>query len=337
MRLTGTKVIDLMINIIGATHPGQREHNEDCYTADAVLGLGLVADGMGGYACGEVASELVKLTIESAAANNEGLSEAIARAHNVVKDAAAADPGKQGMGSTAVAVKVQDFDYEIAWVGDSRGYLWDKKTGLLKQLTRDHSYVENLLSTGAISHEEAINHPNRNLITQAVGVAAEGGMEIGVVKGRLAPGQQLMICSDGLVDEVLDFDIAKILNQAADPEDALNNLIRAAVIAGGHDNITVVIVTVDERSSSALPPIEPQAVRSTSIHAVPDQPTQPRPPPSADITRMGAGAVYEVDDDDTAAPGALAVAIEFAADNAPILFVVAVIVGLAIAAAVFLL
>ena len=283
------EIIDSMIDIIGATHPGQREHNEDCFAADTELGLGLVADGMGGYACGEVASELVKLTLEAAAANNEGLREAIIRAHNVVKDSAAADDNKKGMGSTAVAVKMNGLDYEIAWVGDSRAYLWDK-SGVLKQLTRDHSYVEALLASGVISYEDAINHPNRNLITQAVGVEAEGGMDIGLIHGRMLPGQQLILCSDGLVDEVLDHDIAKMLDQAATPEDALNDLIRAAVVAGGHDNITVVIVTADQQTGNSLPAIEPESVRTTRLASEPEQPTQPRPKPSADITSIGAPA-----------------------------------------------
>ncbi|WP_159931175.1 PP2C family serine/threonine-protein phosphatase [Oceanicoccus sp. KOV_DT_Chl] len=250
-----------MISIIGATHPGQREHNEDCFAVDTASGLGVVADGMGGYACGEVASELVKVTIERATAKGEDLVAAITQAHSAVTAAAAADESKAGMGSTAVAVKFSGLDYHVAWVGDSRAYLWDGESEL-KQISRDHSYVESLLSNGAISYEEAINHPNRNLITQAVGVAAEGGLDVGSVRGRLAAGQQLILCSDGLVDEVLDHDIAKLLAAAEDPEEALNALIRAAVVAGGHDNITVVIVTVPANEASG-PAIEPEIVRLT--------------------------------------------------------------------------
>lgn len=288
-----------MISIIGATHPGQRDHNEDCFAADPELGIGLVADGMGGYACGEVASELVKLTVSDAIANNEGLREGIGRAHAVVKEAAAADASKQGMGSTAIALKMQGLDYEVGWVGDSRAYLWNKEAGELKQITRDHSYVETLLSTGAITHEEAINHPNRNLITQAVGVSGEDGLEIGLVHGRLGSGEQLMLCSDGLVDEVLDYDIAKLMLDAANPEEALHSLVRAAVVAGGHDNITVVIVSADEGDDIA-PAIEPEIVRSTRLSNEPEHPTMPRPSASVDITRMGQAVAYveeEVEED----------------------------------------
>ncbi len=246
------KHYDRMISIIGATHPGLREHNEDCFIADSSLGLGLVADGMGGYACGEVASQLVQRTVQDAVSRNEGLQEAIARAHVVVQDAAAADDAKRGMGSTAIALKVQGLDYEIAWVGDSRAYLWSRADKKLKQITRDHSYVETLLSSGAITQQEAINHPNRNLITQAVGVAGDDGLNIDVVRGRLAVDQQLILCSDGLVDEVLDRDIAHYMTVAVDPAQALDNLIQAAVTAGGRDNITVVIATVNGQAGDEV-------------------------------------------------------------------------------------
>lgn len=253
-----------MISIIGATHPGQREHNEDCFVADAEQGLGLVADGMGGYACGEVASDLVRQTVVAAVADKEGLKEAIARAHAVIREQAEQDSDKQGMGSTAIAVKWWDRDYEIAWVGDSRAYLWSPQLRELKQITRDHSYVESLLRTGSISQEEAINHPNRNLITQAVGVAGDDGLEIEVVCGRLMDGQQLMLCSDGLVDEVLDEDIARIMLASPTPKIALKNLVNAAVDAGGHDNISIVIAW-DQGKSSALPGQEPNSVRLTRL------------------------------------------------------------------------
>lgn len=250
-----------MSQIVGATHPGNRDHNEDCFVADAALGLGLVADGMGGYACGEVASELVKKTVTEAIANSEGLRDAIVRAHAVVCREATSDEAKKGMGSTVIAFRIQDQEYELAWVGDSRAYLWDGETRTLHQITRDHSYVETLLSSGAISHDEAINHPNRNLITQAIGVAGGDGLEIELISGRLGNQQQLMICSDGLVDEVVDEDIADILSQSSSPEEAVRQLIERALINGGRDNVTVVITAGGEAGHSA---VEPDIVRSTN-------------------------------------------------------------------------
>lgn len=230
-----------MLTIIGATDPGRREHNEDSFVADSSLGFGLVADGMGGYACGEVASDLVQQTVHQAVKSDVDLSEAIRSAHDIVIDSANADPSKKGMGSTVVAVIFADTDYTIAWVGDSRAYVWDQLAGSLKQVTRDHSYVEALLSSGAISAQEALNHPHKHLITQAMGVAGEDGLVIDSVKGRLAAGQKLILCSDGLVDEVEDREIAHILATTDSPDEAVNKLILTAVNAGGRDNITVVM------------------------------------------------------------------------------------------------
>lgn len=250
-----------MISIAGATHPGNREHNEDAIVVDETLGFCLVADGMGGYACGEVASDIVKTTLHEAAANQEGLVEAIARAHASIREAVQQDKNKAGMGSTVVAMKLAGSDYEIAWVGDSRAYLWD---GELKQISRDHSYVESLLSSGAISLEESIDHPNKNLITQAVGAAANDGLEIGLVHGRLGAGQQILLCSDGLVDEVADADIARMLNQPQTMQQTIDQLVTAALDGGGRDNITVVLVSND--SDTVDDPVRvPYVVQTTRL------------------------------------------------------------------------
>ena len=252
-----------MIQFYGGTDKGNRKHNEDCDAANNELGIGLVADGMGGYACGEVASVLVKETLIDALIQRQGLSEAIVRAHYLIKAESERDESKSGMGSTVVAVKVQDNDYEIAWVGDSRAYIWD---GELKQITRDHSYVENLLNTGAITFDEARVHPNRNLITQAVGVAGEEGLEVSVVRGRLAGGQYLLLCSDGLVDEVADVDVAKFLENANSSQEMVDTLIAEAIQAGGRDNISVVIAESDAESSGLA--IEPEIICTTSLDGV---------------------------------------------------------------------
>lgn len=250
-----------MSKIVGATHPGNRDHNEDCFVADASIGLGLVADGMGGYACGEIASELVKITIVEAISNSEGLRDAIVRAHAVVRQEAIGDESKKGMGSTVIAFRIQGQEYELAWVGDSRAYLWDASIGTLHQITRDHSYVETLLSSGAISHDEAINHPNRNLITQAIGVPGGDGLEIELISGRLGEHQQLLICSDGLVDEVVDEEIADILSAASSLENAVQTLVQTAINNGGSDNVSVVLASCSQADE---PAIDPEIVRSTT-------------------------------------------------------------------------
>ncbi|MGK0440936.1 MAG: protein phosphatase [Pseudohongiellaceae bacterium] len=268
-----------MIQFFGGTHKGNRKHNEDCFTANNELGLGLVADGMGGYACGEVASALVKETLVDALIHQQGLTEAIVRAHYLIRSESSADIGKKGMGSTVVAAKAQGNRYEIAWVGDSRAYLWD---GALKQITRDHSYVESLLVAGTISLDEAKNHPNRNLITQAVGAAGEGGLEVSVVNGSLAPGEKLLLCSDGLIDEVDDVIIANMLNEGDSSTLLIDDLLQKALNAGGRDNITVVIaeadaVMMDEVSSVEQPFVicTTQLNGQTRRHAISEEPISP--------------------------------------------------------------
>ncbi|MCR8923269.1 protein phosphatase 2C domain-containing protein [Dasania sp. GY-MA-18] len=277
-----------MIQFFGDTHKGNRKHNEDCVAADNELGLGLVADGMGGYACGEVASALVRETLVDALIHHQGLSEAIVRAHYLIRSESTNDPDKKGMGSTVVAAKSQGNSYEIAWVGDSRAYIWD---GQLKQITRDHSYVESLLASGSISLAEAKTHPNRNLITQAVGAAGEEGLEVSVVNGQLAAGQMLLLCSDGLVDEVSDAEIATLLNESAEGPVLVDMLIQAAVAAGGRDNISVVIAQADSVMVDDDVAREPFVVCTTGLDGVSER----HPLPAALSTSAYKGAAITTD------------------------------------------
>ena len=281
-----------MIQFFGGTHKGNRKHNEDCFAANNELGLGLVADGMGGYACGEVASALVKETLVDALSHKQGLTEAIVRAHYLIRSESSADSDKKGMGSTVVAAKAQGNDYEIAWVGDSRAYLWD---GALKQITRDHSYVESLLVAGTINLEEAKNHPNRNLITQAVGAAGQDGLEVSVVNGRLQPGQKLLLCSDGLIDEVDDVDVAKMLDSTDSSRVLVDDLIDRALKAGGRDNISVVVAEADAiMAEEASPAIQPFVVCTTQLNGQVERHSLPE----ESISELKTGLAIETDTTD---------------------------------------
>ncbi|MEE8057478.1 MAG: protein phosphatase 2C domain-containing protein [Pseudomonadales bacterium] len=246
------------LSIFGETHTGNRKHNEDYFEADAKHSLAIVADGMGGYAGGEVASGVCKILV-SAVQAGYGLAEAIGSAHAAVKKEARLDADKEGMGSTVVALKAIGSEYTIAWVGDSRAYLWD---GDLKQLTCDHSYVEELFKAGVITAENLANHPEKNAITQAVGVAGQNGLDIGLIEGRIGKGEQILLCSDGLTDEVPDVEIAQLLARSTTPQSAVDSLVAAAVEAGGHDNITVVLVTANKGDA---PGSHPDAVATSKL------------------------------------------------------------------------
>lgn len=222
------------------THRGcVREYNEDCYHADPETGLWLVADGVGGHTDGELASAITSEVTTATFRRTGDLVAAIKAAHEAVLQAIKERDGASNMGSTIVAIAFDEMDYRVAWVGDSRAYLWD---GDLQLLTRDHSYVEALIEKGAITPEEALRHPKRNVITQCIGVTSEDGLKVGTVTGTLAPGQRILLCSDGLNDELGQSQLASVLAQPDSPDNQVAELLQAALDAGGNDNITVLII-----------------------------------------------------------------------------------------------
>lgn len=221
------------------THVGHvRNNNEDSYIACPRLGLWLVADGMGGQQSGEVASAIAVHTICQAIANQATLTEAITLAHRSVCEA---DNDKNpGMGTTVVALLSRGQGYEIAWVGDSRAYLWDLKN--LHRLTRDHSMVQDMVDAGVISECEASDHPQRNIITQSVGAPAEPAPRVETLAGQWGPGESILLCSDGLNGELGDDAITAILAASVSPQDSTRQLLQAALARGGRDNITLVMI-----------------------------------------------------------------------------------------------
>lgn len=228
------------LSYAATTHTGRvRSSNEDSYIALPELGLWLVADGMGGQEAGEVASAIAVQTICKAIRQQATLTQAIEQAHLAIREASPG-LGGAGMGTTVVALLTRDNDYEIAWVGDSRAYLWDLRQ--LKRLTRDHSMVQELVDAGAISAQEAEHHPQRNIITQSVGVAADSGPKIELIKGSWSPGHTILLCSDGLSGELSDAAINAILADTISVQDGMRQLLLAALKRGGHDNITLLLV-----------------------------------------------------------------------------------------------
>ena len=233
------------------TNPGRkRSNNEDCYLSLPAYSLWMVADGMGGHEAGEVASDIVRQTLEQKP--NQPLPDAIQAAHRAVLDAAARGVGAEGMGSTVVALRSNLEQYQIAWVGDSRSYLYSRSTGELELLTRDHSYVQMLLESGAIAANEAHTHPDRNIITQCLGSQELDAVTVDHVERQWQEQQWVLLCSDGLTDELSDEDIAQILKNCETPREATRELMQAALGAGGRDNITLQIIAAPKHSPSLL-------------------------------------------------------------------------------------
>jgi len=224
----------------GRTHPGRRGGaNEDVIGWDEASSFWFVADGMGGHASGDVASRVVKETLLGEALALP-LVDAIRKAHETVAATAKTNTAYDNMGSTVVATRIAQRQAEIAWVGDSRAYLW--RDGSLSALTRDHSYLEVLRIQENLTDEQLRGHPNRNLVTQTLGI---GLPEPSVAKLMLRRRDWLLLCSDGLNDELEDQEIAEVLRTHREPEKATEALIDAALAKGGRDNVSAVLVEYD--------------------------------------------------------------------------------------------
>ena len=231
-----------MIEFGHSTHVGlRREHNEDTYYADSDLRLWLVADGMGGHEHGEVASALARDTLVREVGRGTELVRAIQLADEEIIRHSTRRSEALPMGTTIAALRISGDDaFEVAWVGDSRVYVWN---GALKQLSQDHSYVQELIDQGAITSEQARSHPHRNVVTQALGVTDPDSLRVESVRGQFVPGMQLLLCSDGLTEEVKDSVIGAIVGRTdLTAQECVDHLILAALDGGGSDNVTVILV-----------------------------------------------------------------------------------------------
>jgi protein phosphatase len=230
-----------MIEFGHGTHVGlRRTRNEDTYYADASLGLFLVADGMGGHLHGEVAAALVRDAVVAAVSAGQPLIEAV---HGAGEHLLAHTRGSDDllpMGTTIAALRVVTDGYEVAWVGDSRIYMWNDG---LRQISHDHSLVQALVEAGQLDPAKASQHPQRNVLTQALGVTASEQLHIGVARGRLASGMSFLLCSDGLTECVDDASIARIVARAElASQECVELLLLNALDGGGDDNISAILV-----------------------------------------------------------------------------------------------
>ena len=216
------------------------------FALDAVPLLLAVSDGMGGAAAGEIASALVVASLRrSLPATSDdwdaAIKAAVERANREVWTAGRA-PEKRGMGATLTAVCIHGLTAHVAEVGDSRAYRLCR--GKLEQITRDQSYVQMLLDAGAISPAQAVDFPMKNIILTAMGVEPSVRVELGQI--ALVPGDRLLVCCDGLSNEVSADVIAHELAAATTPAAACTRLVQLANDHGGNDNITVVVAFIEE-------------------------------------------------------------------------------------------
>ena len=245
------------LEIAAVTHRGQvRTHNEDSIAADAHARFAVLADGMGGHNAGEVASriavELASGGIVARLAETATLdapraerliAEQVSAANAALLRASSGDPAYEGMGTTLVMALWHAEGVSYGHVGDSR--LYRLRAGRLKQLTRDHSYVQEQLERGAISAEQARYAPNRNVLTRAVGIDPAVEAELG--SAAVEPGDVYLLCSDGLTDMLTDDEIRDALSSdVPDAEGAAHRLVHLANESGGLDNISVIVARVPQ-------------------------------------------------------------------------------------------
>lgn len=220
-----------------------RQHNEDAFLLLPEQGLWAIADGMGGHLRGDHASRTVMEALardrlpEAEPAAIAEIRARLAAAHQSLLTEAAGFGGGAIIGATAVALILREDRFTCLWAGDSRIYLL--RDGVLRQITRDHSYVQRLIDSGSLTPEEGRRHPGANVITRAVG--ASGPLELDMVQGDSRPGDVYLLCSDGLSNVVADAEIADRL--AALPcEEASAALLELALARGAPDNVTLVVL-----------------------------------------------------------------------------------------------
>jgi protein phosphatase len=246
-----------------------RQSNEDAFSAEGELFI--VADGMGGHNAGEVASALAVTTMKSGARNGltepSQFRELVQQANTAIYTASLDDSAQSGMGTTVTALAVlpgEEPRVMVANVGDSRTYVW--RNGRLDRISIDHSYVQELVNEGIITPEEARTHPRRNIVTRALGI--DRTVQVDVFTYDVRTGDRLVLCSDGLVDEVSDAEISKVIGQHSNAQECAEALIMVANTNGGRDNTTVVVVDIADDISAPVA-VVPDNDDTQQIESVP--------------------------------------------------------------------
>jgi PPM family protein phosphatase len=232
-----------------------RSGNEDNYLMLAERGIFIVADGMGGHAAGEVASEMAVRITSSEIGSLRGLSDeeagervrtAIRAANDAIFERTLSEHDKRGMGTTATVLVLMPKRYLIGQVGDSRAYLL--RNGTLEQITKDHSYVQEQVDAGLLTPDQARVHPYSNVITRCVGAGVDVAPDI--YFGSLEQGDVILLASDGLTGMLEDEHLTKILSSDGSPQHWVDRMITDANRRGGLDNITAIVIRIESVDSN---------------------------------------------------------------------------------------
>ena len=283
-----------MRTIIGAkSDVGRvRQGNEDSYLVAQPLFA--VADGMGGHLAGDVASQTAIETITRRASENSpretrALEALIKEANSAIWSKAQEEPSLHGLGPTCTLALVDDSQVHIGHVGDSRAYLF--RDGELSQLTEDHTLVGRMVREGRLQPDEAERHPQRSIITRALGVDSD--VDVDTASIPVQEGDRLLICSDGLTSMIGADDIADVLRSEPDPQRAVDRLVELANEAGGEDNVTAVVIAFESGESSSGDGVAGAAVaRDQTPAQIPTAPNAPVAAPAQDMAREEARDDY---------------------------------------------
>jgi PPM family protein phosphatase len=278
-----------IVDHAGRTDVGrQRSANEDTFLVEPPFFA--VADGMGGAKAGEVASAMAAHAFEGERDSDEAAETQLVRilreANRRIYDLAVSDESHRGMGTTLTAAKVVDDEVSLGHVGDSRAYRM--RDGQLEQLTKDHSLVAELERSGQITAEAAEHHPQRSIITRALGPEPDVEVDTYTLTGRA--DDLFLLCSDGLTSMISDGEVSSILRSADSLEAAAEELVRAANQSGGKDNITVVLFRLGSAGDDG-PPAEDETIAgqisAAEVKAASalDEPTDPHPGPKATVVQ----------------------------------------------------
>jgi protein phosphatase len=217
-----------------------QQQNEDYYIARPALGLWVLCDGLSGHAKGSLASRVCAEAVMKGVMQGKALEESVQRAHAAVKKMEAERSNVSGNpGTTLAALYISGRKWEVAWVGDTRVWLYERNR--IRQVTRDHTVVRQLLDWGAITEEEAMVHPDRHMLSRAVGIGEEG-LKVGIYSGQWNSRQVFILGTDGMAHRDEPEVLSEILSIFRNPEQIVDRLKKASLEKGGFDNFTIAVV-----------------------------------------------------------------------------------------------
>lgn len=237
----------LTVNAVARTDIGLvRARNEDSFLIEPGASLYAVADGMGGHAAGDVASQTAIASFTAAFQQTHNLRTAVETANRTIFERAEAEPDKSGMGTTLIAVHITGNTLRAAHVGDSRLYLL--RNGVLEQITRDHTLAQELIDSGRLHPALAQHHPSNHILTRALGTSRD--VEVDLLEETLVPHDVLLLCTDGLTGMLADDVIREILLSSSELSQRADELVEQAKRRGGLDNITFILLEVSAQTAS---------------------------------------------------------------------------------------